>query len=657
MSEENKAPTDISLSANTIDEKNDVDDIIGTFETSDPNTDDTHSYNLVSGSGDTDDASFSISGNALTAGEEFDFESKASYSIRVQSDDGNGGMLEESFTITINDVNDVPMVSNALSNVLVDEGFGSSEVDLSATFSDQDGDDLTLSTSSSDENVVTVAISGTTLTLTEVGVGIADITVTADDNNGGITSEVFEVTVNSTNNAPTIANEISDQTLDEGFGSSEIDLSTVFEDADGDDLTLSAESSNENVVTVAISENTLTITEVGTGTSIITVTSDDNNGGLVSEEFNVTVNEVNNAPTVADQIDDQVFEEGFGSSNVDLSSIFNDADGDALTLSASSSDESVVSVSISGTSLTITETGTGSSTVTVTADDGNGGSVSDEFTVTVNAANTAPVLATTISDQTFDEGFGSSDVDLSSTFSDADGDDLTLNAESSDENVVTVAISGNTLTITEVGTGTSTITVTANDNNGGSVSEEFTVIVNSTNNAPTFANEINDQILDKGFGSSEIDLSSVFEDADGDDLSMNAESSDETIVTVTILGTTLTLTEAGVGSAVITVTADDGNGGSISDEFTVEVIESPLGFASEPEITVYPNPAQDWVKIKNADEGYSVRIYDLNGVMIIDEYNKSKIDLRGVSKGTYMILIGSNDEILSKQMLIINHQR
>ena len=44
---------------------------------------DTFTYSLVSGTGSTDNASFTISGNQLLTAASFDFEAKNSYSIRV----------------------------------------------------------------------------------------------------------------------------------------------------------------------------------------------------------------------------------------------------------------------------------------------------------------------------------------------------------------------------------------------------------------------------------------------------------------------------------------------------------------------------------------------------------------------------------------------
>ncbi|GAB5527168.1 MAG: hypothetical protein Roseis2KO_50400 [Roseivirga sp.] len=100
----NFTPTDISLSASSILENNAIGDVVATMTTTDADAGDTHTYSLVTGVGDTDNASFTISGNELKAAEAFDLETKGSYDIRIQTDDGRGGTFEEAFTITIDNV-------------------------------------------------------------------------------------------------------------------------------------------------------------------------------------------------------------------------------------------------------------------------------------------------------------------------------------------------------------------------------------------------------------------------------------------------------------------------------------------------------------------------------------------------------------------------
>lgn len=100
----NNQPTDIALSSASIDEGNSINDVIGSLTTTDADLGDSHTYSLVAGTGDTDNASFNISGSSLRAGEVFDYATKSSYSIRIQTNDGNGGTFAKQFTITVNEV-------------------------------------------------------------------------------------------------------------------------------------------------------------------------------------------------------------------------------------------------------------------------------------------------------------------------------------------------------------------------------------------------------------------------------------------------------------------------------------------------------------------------------------------------------------------------
>jgi hypothetical protein len=105
----NSPPSDISLDANRVIENRPAGQLVGAFESVDLNTLDTHTYSLIAGSGDTDNASFTISGNRLETAVSFDFEAKSNYSIRVQSNDGNGGSYAETFTITVDNENEAPV--------------------------------------------------------------------------------------------------------------------------------------------------------------------------------------------------------------------------------------------------------------------------------------------------------------------------------------------------------------------------------------------------------------------------------------------------------------------------------------------------------------------------------------------------------------------
>ncbi|MEP2773109.1 MAG: T9SS type A sorting domain-containing protein [Fulvivirga sp.] len=132
--EENSAPTGITLGNSTIDENNSIDDVIGEFTTTDADESDMHTYTLISGTGDSDNASFGISENSLIAKEVFDFETKSSYSIRVQTDDGRGGLFEKEFTLSINDLEE-RVAQTITFNAIENQFFEAGSLTLSATAS------------------------------------------------------------------------------------------------------------------------------------------------------------------------------------------------------------------------------------------------------------------------------------------------------------------------------------------------------------------------------------------------------------------------------------------------------------------------------------------------------------------------------------------
>lgn len=100
-------PSDLSLSSLTIQENQPVGATVGTFTTTDSDAGDTFTYTLVTGTGSTDNAGFTIEGNTLKTKQAFDFETKNAYSIRVRSTDAYGLSTEKELKITVGDVREI----------------------------------------------------------------------------------------------------------------------------------------------------------------------------------------------------------------------------------------------------------------------------------------------------------------------------------------------------------------------------------------------------------------------------------------------------------------------------------------------------------------------------------------------------------------------
>ena len=104
--ETNSPPTDLDLDNKTIDENVAPNSVVGTFSTTDPDSGDSFTYTLVTGDGDTDNSAFTINGDQLQINDSPDYETKSSYSIRVQTTDKEGASHTEQLTINVNDVNE-----------------------------------------------------------------------------------------------------------------------------------------------------------------------------------------------------------------------------------------------------------------------------------------------------------------------------------------------------------------------------------------------------------------------------------------------------------------------------------------------------------------------------------------------------------------------
>ena len=103
----NQAPTDISINASALNERESQGTFIGTFSTSDPELNDRHTYTMQPGLEDND--LFLLRGDSLFSNAVFDYEVQDSlYTINITSDDNDGGTFTRTLIIRLIDVNDPP---------------------------------------------------------------------------------------------------------------------------------------------------------------------------------------------------------------------------------------------------------------------------------------------------------------------------------------------------------------------------------------------------------------------------------------------------------------------------------------------------------------------------------------------------------------------
>ena len=139
----NHSPTNLTLSKNNIDENQPANSVVGIFSTTDSNSGDTFTYQLVSGSGSTDNAAFTIDNNQLKINTSPDFETKSTYSIRVQTTDSAGETFQKEFTINVNDINEPPTNLTLSKNNIDENQPANSVVGTFSTTDSNSGDTFT----------------------------------------------------------------------------------------------------------------------------------------------------------------------------------------------------------------------------------------------------------------------------------------------------------------------------------------------------------------------------------------------------------------------------------------------------------------------------------------------------------------------------------
>lgn len=206
----NEAPSALTLSALSVSENAAAGTVVGTLATTDGDPGTAFTYALVSGTGDTDNADFTIVGDALRTAAVFDAETKNSYSIRVRSTDAGGLFIDRQFTITVANVNEPPSdvflsAATVAENVATGTVVGTlsaTDVDPGSTFT------YALVSGTGDADNAAFAIDGSSLktaaALDFETKSSYSIRVRATDEGGLSVEKPFTVTVTNVNDVATI---------------------------------------------------------------------------------------------------------------------------------------------------------------------------------------------------------------------------------------------------------------------------------------------------------------------------------------------------------------------------------------------------------------------------------------------------------------------
>ncbi|HBH7919095.1 TPA: tandem-95 repeat protein, partial [Vibrio parahaemolyticus] len=427
------------------------------------------------------------------------------------------------------------------------------------------------------------------------------VTYTPDDNyvgkdtftyvvtSGGV-SESTTVTVNVTpvNDAPVAKDDIATTQEDTAVT---IDVLPNDTDVDGDKLSIQSATVPEAQGKVEIVDGKLVFTpaENFNGDAEITYTVTD--GELTDEaKVTVTVNPVNDAPTIKVDAVESITEDAVSTDTVVATLTVRDTDTSEDQLTVSLENNSNGYFVLVGDEVKLTQAGVDAVnndelnlkdlTISASVSDGVNPTANDSDSLIVNRVNDAPTIKVDAVESITEDAVNTDTVVATLTVRDTDTseDQLTVSLENNSNGYFVLV--GDEVKLTQAGVDAVnndelnlkdlTISASVSDGVNPTANDSDSLIVNRVNDAPTVENAIADQELSEDFATYTIDLNDAFKDSDSA-LNFSVSGNSNVLVSIENGIATISPTADWNGSETLTFTATDPSGESISQtvNFTV----------------------------------------------------------------------------------------
>ncbi|MCG8476745.1 MAG: hypothetical protein MI784_14865, partial [Cytophagales bacterium] len=297
----------------------------------------------------------------------------------------------------------------------------------------------------------------------------------ASDGNTNTREVSWPVNVIDKNRAPEVL-KFKDLALKVDGSEAHYRISDYITDPDRDEITVTAFADDKEKLGILFRDNEMILYPLKSGDVRVTVIATDGRVDKpLATEFGVSIAN-NQNPVLAKEVKDfhmKIYAEPV---TVDLAAVFSDPDNDALKYKITLSSNNVNAAVTTDGKLIITPNKPGETTVSLLANDQRGGSVSDEFKVTVDE-NLAPVISKAFEPLSMDLSLNTSQsFELNEYFSDPEGLELSYNIHWTDkDNLLATIEEDHILALNFREVNRSEVTVTASDPYGHIISQTFEV--------------------------------------------------------------------------------------------------------------------------------------------------------------------------------------
>ncbi|XYB76772.1 tandem-95 repeat protein [Vibrio parahaemolyticus] len=515
---------------------------------------------------------------------QIDDDTEVSFTFDIIDDEDL--VVSGSANLDILPINDAP---NAKNDVITTEEDTAVTIDVLVNDSDVEGDVLSIQSASvpSEQGSVDIVDGKLVFTPAENFNGEATITYIVTD--GDLTDEAnVTVTVTPVNDSPVAVDDTVSTQEDTAVT---IDVLPNDSDVDGDKLSIESASVPKEQGTVEVVDGKLVFTpaENFNGDAEITYTVTD--GQLTDEaKVTVTVNPVNDAPTIKVDAVESITEDAVNTDTVVASLTVRDTDTPEDQLTVSLENNSNGYFVLVGNEVKLTQAGVDAVnndelnlknlTISASVSDGVNPTASDSDSLVVNRVNDAPTIKVDAVESITEDAVNTDTVVATLTVRDTDTpeDQLAVSLENNSNGYFVLV--GNEVKLTQAGVDAVnndelnlkdlTISASVSDGVNPTANDSDSLVVNRVNDAPTVENAIADQVLSEDFDAYTIDLNEVFKDSDS---SLEFSVSGNNSIQIALVNgvATITPTADWNGKETITFTAKDPSGESVSQtvDFTV----------------------------------------------------------------------------------------
>ncbi|EJY0899495.1 tandem-95 repeat protein, partial [Vibrio parahaemolyticus] len=390
---------------------------------------------------------------------------------------------------------------------------------------------------------------------------------------GGVSeSTTVSVDVTPVNDAPVAKDDIATTQEDTVVT---IDVLPNDTDVDGDKLSIQSATVPEAQGKVEIVDGKLVFTpaENFNGDSEITYTVTD--GQLTDEaKVTVTVNPVNDAPTIKVDAVESISEDAVSTDTVVATLTVRDTDTSEDQLTVSLENNSNGYFVLVGDEVKLTQAGVDAVnndelnlkdlTISASVSDGVNPTANDSDSLIVNRVNDAPTIKVDAVESITEDAVSTDTVVATLTVRDTDTpeDQLTVSLENNSNGYFVLV--GNEVKLTQAGVDAVnndelnlkdlTISASVSDGVNPTASDSDSLIVNRVNDAPTVENAIADQELSEDFATYTIDLNDAFKDSDSA-LNFSVSGNSNVLVSIENGIATISPTADWNGSETLTFTA------------------------------------------------------------------------------------------------------